>query len=156
MPLEVHRYFQSKDSISRNYDLSKNMKMISNIFFVIQDLTKFIELWEHGMHNEKYELLSYLNYRRNNLIRYFLLLILKKNIGYSSIKNYTVKLESLGVYPISDTSEYQNRKLRSKFLDILIGKKIGLCFLSVLYAIHGNLMSQSGNGRKSLIFSRRL
>lgn len=137
LPLDVHRYYQSPNSITRNTNRTKNLKMMSNIFLVIEDFTKLIELWNDGVHDKKYELLFYLKIRRDKLIRYFLLLMLKKNIGYGTIKNYVNNLEDLDIYPIPNVNKYRNKKLKIRFLDILLCSKTGLLLLSIMYDIQG-------------------
>ena len=130
IPLPIHRYFQSPDSIMRNVDTLKRKKLLVNFYNMIVDFNTFIISTKRQSLQNNDSIIEHLVKRRDNLVYTFIFLMLQSKITFKTILNHLNHLKLINAYPIKNAI---NSGYSSNYIYATINNKHLLFPFTILY-----------------------
>ena len=141
LPISVHRYFQSSNSIMRNSNKGKNILLAENMQMMVLDFSAFINELELRNIPLNYTLIKNLNKQRDRFLFFNLLKMIRLGCGAGVLQKNLEKLEDLDAYPIKNRIGPDCFSLTYNFLNRLINRKFVLLSLARIYYMGQNLKS---------------
>jgi glycosyltransferase involved in cell wall biosynthesis len=133
LPIEMHRYFQSPDSIMRTNTVVKNIRLAKSMRAMVGDLASFINSLQEKSFPFKEILLKNLNKQRDLFAFSVIFKTVRIGTKKDTLKSILNELKKIEAYPIKNTVGMKPFSPKYYFLNFIINKHKILLLMASFY-----------------------
>ena len=133
LPITIHRYYQSPDSILRCNDITKRKKVLDCYTAMILEFSQLIDSLTAKENPNDKALIQHLKQKRDGFTFVLLFRLIKLKVSTKSFKDVVSSFENSNAYPIKNYVGTKNSSMKFKLLNNTVNHKKILFSYARLY-----------------------